>query len=143
MIYIKQITVMFLALTLCVSTYAHETDREIMLQIENDELVLRLAEVLLENRRLEKFVNQALTAKKAGQKVVTGCDPLVLERNVVLDWASASDMTIKSKSESWIRDNGPNCTANQLQTIYNEIAGYLLYESGSKKMLKYMIKSRS
>ena len=142
MIY-KKITVMFFALTLCMSAYAHQTDREIMLQIENDELVLRLAEVLIENRRLEKFVDEALSAKKTGGKVVTGCDPLVLEKNIVLEWVSVSQTTIKSKSESWIRDNGPNCTVNQLQTIYNEISGYLYYSGSSRKMLKYMIKSRS
>ena len=143
MTYIKQTMVMFFALTLCMSSYAHQTDREIMLQIENDELVLRLAEVLIENRRLEKFANEALSAKKAGQKVVAGCDPLVLQKNIFVDWASLGDIGISSKSESWIRDYGPKCTVNQLKTIYIQIEDYLYYFSTSKKMLNFMIKSRS
>jgi hypothetical protein len=114
-----------------------------MLQIENDELVLRLAEVLIENRRLEKFANEALSAKKAGQKVVAGCDPLVLQKNIFVDWASLGDIRISSKSESWIRDYGPKCTVNQLKTIYIQIEDYLYYFSTSKKMLNFMIKSRS
>ena len=143
MTYIKQTMVMFFALTLCMSSYAHQTDREIMLQIENDELVLRLAEVLIENKRLEKFANEALSAKKAGQKVVAGCDPLVLQKNIFVDWASLGDIRISSKSESWIRDYGPKCTVNQLKTIYIQIEDYLYYFSTSKKMLNFMIKSRS
>jgi len=139
---IKQITVMFLALMLCMSAYAHQTDREIMLQIENDELVLRLADVLIENRRLEKFVNEALSAKKAGQKVVAGCNPKDLERKSVLEWGS-NGFIVASRSEGWIRTNGPKCTVNQLNDIYDEISSYLSYPSESKKMLKYLINNRS
>ena len=135
--------VIFFGLTLCMSSYAHQTDREIMLQIENDELVLRLAEVLIENRRLEKFANEVLSAKKMGRKVVAGCDPLVLEKNIFIDWASTGDRGISKRSESWIRDYGPKCTVNQLKTIYNKIEEYLYYSSTSKKMLNFMIKSRS
>jgi hypothetical protein len=114
-----------------------------MLQIENDELVLRLAEVLIENKRLEKFVNEALNAKEAGQKVVSGCDPRELEKLVVISWASESWPAINRKSEAWIRTFGPNCTINQLNTIYNEIGNYTDYPSTAKAMLKYMIKSSS
>ena len=140
---IKKLTVMFLVFALTGPVNAHAPDREIMLQIENDELVLRLAEVLLENRRLEKIVNEALSAQNSGQKVVSGCDPEELEQKVAIEWASIGSLAIASRSENWIRENGPKCTVSQLKTISNEIKSLLYYPSTSEKMLKYMIKSRS
>ena len=140
---IKKLTVMFLVFALTGPVNAHAPDREIMLQIENDELVLRLAEVLLENRRLEKIVNEALSAQNSGQKVVSGCDPEELEQKVAIEWASIGSLAIASRSENWIRENGPKCTVSQLKTISNEIKSLIYFSSTSEKMLKYMIKNRS
>ena len=143
LIYIKNLTAMLLVFALIGPVNAHAPDREIMLQIENDELVLRLAEVLLENRRLEKIVNEALSAQKLGQEVVSGCDPKELEQKAAIEWASNGDPSIARKSENWIRENGPKCTVSQLKTISNEIKSLLYYSTTSEKMLKYMIKNRS
>ena len=140
---IKKLTAMLFVFVLIGPVNAHAPDREIMLQIENDELVLRLAEVLLENRRLEKIVNEALSAQNSGQKVVSGCDPKELEQKVAIEWASIHELTIASLSEKWIRENGPKCTLSQLKTISNEIKSLLYFPSTSEKMLKYMIKNRS
>ena len=140
---IKKLTAMLLVFVLAGPVNAHAPDREIMLQIENDELVLRLAEVLLENRRLEKIVNEALSAQNLGQKVVSGCDPKELEQKASIEWASKHQMTISRKSEEWIRVNGPECKVTQLKTINNKIVSLLgNYSSTSEKMLKYMIKNR-
>jgi hypothetical protein len=140
---IKKLTAMLLVFVLTGPVNAHAPDREIMLQIENDELVLRLAEVLLENRRLEKIVNEALSAQNSGQKVVSGCDPKELEQKAAIEWASIGHVMIADKSEKWIRENGPKCTVSQLKTISNEIKSLLYFPSTSEKMLKYMIKNRS
>ena len=139
---IKKLTAMLFVFVLIGPVNAHAPDREIMLQIENDELVLRLAEVLLENRRLEKIVNEALSAQNSGQKVVSGCDPKELEQKAAIEWASIGDSIIANKSEKWIRENGPKCTLSQLKTISNEIKSLIYYSSTSEKMLKYMIKNR-
>ena len=141
---IKKLTAMFLVFVLTGPVNAHAPDREIMLQIENDELVLRLAEVLLENRRLEKIVNEALSAQNSGQKVVSGCDPEELEQKVAIEWASIGRLSIASKSENWIRENGPKCTLSQLKTIANQVRPlWGNYSATAEKMLKYMIKNRS
>ena len=141
---IKKLTAMLLVFVLTGPVNAHAPDREIMLQIENDELVLRLAEVLLENRRLEKIVNEALSAQNSGQKVVSGCDPKELEQKAAIEWASNHESTIAIRSENWIRENGPKCTVSQLKTIANQVRPLLgNYSATAEKMLKYMIKNRS
>ena len=144
LIYIKNLTAMLLVFALIGPVNAHAPDREIMLQIENDELVLRLAEVLLENRRLEKIVNEALSAQKLGQEVVSGCDPKELEQKAAIEWASDGTIMIAHYSERWIRTNGPKCTVSQLKTIANQVLPLLgNYTATAEKMLKYMIKNRS
>ena len=140
---IQKTIIVCLTVVLVDGAYAHESDREIKLQIANDELALRLADVLSENKRLEKFVDNALSAKASGQKVVLGCDPDKLESHIVLDLSSDNETSKKRKAEMWIKENGPECTVGQLQHIYDTIENYLMYYPDPQKILSYMIRTRT
>ena len=102
------------------------------LRAANDELTIRVAELLEENERLQAFVEKALIAQSNNKSVSVGCNPQELRR--VLVTGSGSNSTAKK----WIDANQANCTKQELSYIYKNINGWSGYPMGdSIRLVRY------
>ena len=117
---------LLLLLLFPLTSFAHESDEVLKLKAANDALTMRVAELLEENERLEKFVREALVAQSTNEPIVLGCDPQDLRREVLEEaW----------KAMSWLKSNGEDCTTEQLQYIIRNIHKWSDYHMGQPRKL--------
>jgi hypothetical protein len=95
--------------------HAHETDRESKLKITNDELTIRVAELLKEKKKLEAALRETLIAKFKNQRVVEGCDTQDLRKKLV------SGDGFSSQAKSWLDTYGEKCNREQLQYLIKNL----------------------
>ena len=111
---------------------SHETDRELSLKATNDELSLRVAELLEENKNLKEFARKALIAKSNNKTVYSGCDTQHFRRIMVID-----DPTyLRDKAKIWIDENHAKCTKDQLTYIIKHLG----YWSSNNHFISYLTK---
>jgi hypothetical protein len=131
----KLITAILLS-SITLSAVAHESDREITLKAANDELTLRVAELLAENKRLQDFTKKALVAKSQGKTISKGCDPQKLRKKIVTG-AGIDHTDIVKK---WINANEANCTIEELTYIKLNVQDWSIWPmSSNRKLLSYLI----
>lgn len=117
--------------------YPAECTRDASLQAANDELTLRVAELLEENRNLRRHVENALVAASQGRPVVVGCDPQELRRELVTSDGWPSTAT------DWIDANQSECTVQQLEYIYQNIDKWSSKPMATAdRLLRYYIDQR-
>ena len=92
-----------------------------------EELTLKLAETLLENKRLTQALKDAMTATREGTRVVVGCDLKALAKTYAFD--GLPGLT------AYIREHVADCTKAQINSIKRQY-GHVTYAS-SDRLLDY------
>ena len=100
---------------------AHDSDEVLTLKAANDALTMRVAELLEENKRLEKFVKKAMVAKASNKKVSIGCDPQELREQLVLVDGRPSS------ANQWLEAHYEDCTKADLKEINDKIGSWSAY----------------
>lgn len=132
------ISLTFLLCTFISSANADQGERIAQLKTTNNELVLRLAEVLEENTKLKTAIKQAISASNKSIKIVSGCDPLEFHKSVVFANGALNQENI---SIAWIKRNGPTCSIPQLKQIILTAKSNVTYRTDSIKLLNYFIQT--
>jgi Tfp pilus assembly protein PilX len=129
----KLITAILLS-SITLSAVAHESDREITLKAANDELTLRVAELLVENKRLQDFTKKALVAKSQGKTISKGCDPQKLRKKMVTGTDHPDSVN------KWINANEANCTKEELTYIKRNVGSWSQWPMFSThRLLSYLV----
>jgi len=131
----KRLIPSILVLILSAGVNAETIDEKLLkLQAANDALTERVAELLQENRRLQKAVQDALQAQQSGSKIVSGCDVESYAR--VIAFSSDNSITQERKSMEWLRKSGATCTAAQLDQLLKPTAT-MTYSSAPTNLINY------
>ena len=121
-----------LILTILVTSsavFAHQPDELVTLQGANDALNLRVAELLVENARLQAFTERALVAQSKGETVSRGCDPQDLRKLLVE--ASGSPHV----ANPWLKENAINCSKSDLEYIRANVGSWSGYNMSDTRRL--------
>jgi len=86
------------------------------MQTAIDEITLRLAGVLEENRRLSDSLKEVLESSHRGQRVVVGCDTKRLRANMATPTSGSGKA---NELHDFLLKNGKKCTNEQLRLILN------------------------
>lgn len=114
-----------LILTILVTSsavFAHQPDELVTLQEANDALTLRVAELLVENARLQAFTERALVAQSKGEPVSRGCDPQDL-RKLLVEASGAPYV-----ANPWLKENAINCSKSDLEYIKANVRSWSRYD---------------
>lgn len=116
------------------TAHAHESNREAQLKATNDELTLRVAELLKENERLEAFAKEALIAKSNNKKIVEGCDTKDLRREIV------STAGYASTARYWLDRHGDKCNEEQLEFLIENLDSWSSYTmAGPIRYIRFLL----
>ena len=116
----------FLVMLISFNALAHESEELITLRATNDVLNLRVAQLLEENARLQKFANKALIAQAPGEPVSAPCDHNEL-RSVLIEGSGR-----QFNATEWLRKHADKCSKADLQYIalnIDEWTSYAMYEA--------------
>ncbi len=117
--------------------YSHETLRELQLISANDELVLRLSELIKENDQLKQNLKNALIAKSNGKKIVLGCDVNQVKKMLQFDNEQPYI------ANEWVKKNGEKCTQQQLKYLYDNVYRWTSWQTGFlKRTITYLMESQ-
>lgn len=122
-----------------VSTHvsAHESQREAQLKATNDELTMRVAELLEQNARLEAFAKRALVAQSQERTVVVGCDVRGIRKTMVE--GSGKPRVLKD----WLIKHQSSCTTKQLQDIKKNMDSWTAFSLFDEhRLLEFYIEDR-
>ncbi|MDC6471245.1 hypothetical protein PQ077_01345 [Litorivicinus sp.] len=130
----KLILSWILLVFLSTSVWAESSDEKLLkLLAANDALTERVAELLQENRRLQKAVQDALNAQKTGSKIVTGCDTKQFHKTIAFE---SNSILQEAASMDWLKENGAECTQSQLSTLV-PIVKSMSFSSASLNLIKF------
>ena len=103
---------------------SEEKQRMLRMQQTIDEMTLRNAELLKENKRLEKQVLESLKAERTGKKFVAGCDIEDIRKKIVFlkNPGAAPNMFL-----AWVESNGAQCTKDQLRWLHSNAESWTSY----------------
>ena len=102
-------------------------ERMLRLEATVEELTFKLAETLLENKRLSQALKGAMTATREGTRVAVGCDLKALDKIYAFEGNPGLNQFIK--------DHVADCTKAQIQSIKKEHGSYT--SSASDRLLNY------
>lgn len=94
------------------------SDKLMKLQAANDALTERVAELLQENRRLQKAVQDALNAQKTGVRIANGCQTADLQRAMAM---TSNAFAKNQEAMNWLKANGEKCKPDQLHLIIEKL----------------------
>ena len=84
-------------------------ERTLRLEATVEELTFKLAETLLENKRLTQALKGAMEATREGTRVVEGCDLKALDKIYAFEGVTALN--------KFIKDHIADCTKAQIKSI--------------------------
>ena len=105
---------------------AHESEELTILRATNDALNLRVAQLLEDNARLQKFADKALIGQAFGETASALCDPYEL-RSVLIEGSGK-----QFNATEWLRKNADKCSKADLQYIalnIHEWTSYAMYDA--------------
>ena len=102
-------------------------ERMLRLEATVEELTFKLAETLLENKRLSQALKGAMTATREGTRVAVGCDLKALDKIYAFEGNPGLNQFIK--------DHVADCTKAQIQSIKKEFGSRT--SSASDRLLNY------
>lgn len=117
----RRLICMMLALSSSLVT-AHEPEELVTLRAANDALIMRVAQLLEENSRLQAFAEEALIAQSRGESVSRGCDPQDLRRTLV-----ESYQALPAVAKAWVKDNSDKCSKQDLRFIKQNVESWSNY----------------
>ena len=115
----KRLIPSILVLILSASVNAETIEEKMLkLQAANDALTERVAELLQENRRLQKAVQDALNAQKTGVRITNGCQTTDLQKAMAMTSSSSAK---NREAMNWLKANGEKCKPDQLRLIIQKL----------------------
>ena len=115
----KRLIPSILVLILSASVNAETIEEKMLkLQAANDALTERVAELLQENRRLQKAVQDALNAQQTGARIANGCQTADLQRAMAM---TSSSFQKNLQAMRWLKTNGEKCKPDQLRLIIQKL----------------------
>ena len=106
---------------------ASTEERMLRLEATVEELTFKLAETLLENKRLTQALKDAMTATREGTRVAVGCDLKALDKMYAFDGHAGLNR--------FISDRVADCTKAQIQSIKKKHGRYT--SNSSDRLLNY------
>lgn len=102
-------------------------ERMLRLEATVEELTFKLAETLLENKRLSQALKGAMTATREGTRVAVGCDLKALDKIYAFEGRPGLN--------KFIKDHVADCTKAQIQSIKREHTSHT--STASDRLLNY------
>ena len=137
---------LFLLLLITASGARAESPQDEVLRLEATikTLTVQNAELIKENENLRRQMSEAITAKREGRVVVSGCDIASLGKTVTFEPFSSD---AARKVESWLKSNGEKCSDQQLRQISNELNTWLrdgagVWGENAQAIISYILNNR-
>jgi len=147
-IILKQVSYWLLLLPLATGSAARAEslqDQVLRLEATIKTLTVQNAELIKENDNLRKQMSRSISAKRAENVVVAGCDVKAMEKKVVYE---SNFATAQHYSEEWLKSNGERCTDSQLQQIMQNLSSWLANDygmdttKGSRRIISFILQNR-